>query len=165
MTKYWCSEPSTSDKRCRNSHVVQSVLPVLCFILVVRSAAVYTGRILTSCFLDIHMAGWLSEDVTRALYSSSSLRGRGGCCVTKRQNQGSLNPDGTPWDRSGIKPGFQRLVFRVQLYCATKFTFLCCSEDFKGSDEISTCVKASSERSLNLRLIFISCYFLRVSAL
>ena len=97
-------------------------------------------------------SGFKGLSKTRALYSSSAM---GGGCFTKRQNQGSLNPDGTLWGSSGIKPEFQRLVLRVQLYCATKFTFQCYSEDFKGSDEISMCVRVSSERSLNLHLIFL----------
>jgi hypothetical protein len=35
-------------------------------------------------------------------------------CFTKRQNQELLNPDGTLWCSSEIKPEFQRLVLRVQ---------------------------------------------------
>ena len=114
----------------------------------------------SDCLVSWHSYGWLIK--WRCDKSAIFFLLDGGCCVTKRQNQGPLNPDETLRGCSGIKPGFQRLVLRVQLYCATKFTSQCCSEDFQGSDEISMCCTASSERSFNLHLIFILFYFLLV---
>ena len=86
-------------------------------------------RLHSDCLISWHSYGWLIN--WRCDKSSIFFLCDGGCCFTKRQNQGSLNPDVTLRVNSGNKPGFQRHVLRVQFYCATKFTFLGYSEDFK----------------------------------
>jgi hypothetical protein len=102
-------------------------------------------RLHSDCLISWHSYAWLIK--WRCDKSAIFFLCDEGCCVTKGQNKRSLNPDGTLWGNSGIKSGFQRPVLRVQLYCATKFTFQCYSEDLKGSDEISMCVTASQKEA------------------
>jgi hypothetical protein len=152
------------ERALAHSHVLQSMLPVLCFILVVRSTVVYSGCILTAWFVDVHTAGWLIEYMKRALHSSSALGF--GSSQTGRARE-SLNPDGTLRSSSGIKLGLQRPVLGVQLYCATKFTFRCYSKNFKGFDKICVCVcvTACQKDAWISTILFILLWFILASTL